>query len=411
MIVFGFIFLSIAILICSGLMVAYSNANKIYLNLESKKADDENNYLKIVTEQPRLFIGALKVGNNLFITILSMLFFTTFFDSYEIDDLWKVLLFLFLLYLISKFIPQTFVKPFANDIILAAKPLIQIILKIFGSLAQYFISISEKSLEKKYPHAKEADFNLLSTSDLGSYISQQMKASNQQEQLENEFEILKNALSFPKVKVKEIMTPRNEFEYVNELDEIITIRKKFLDTGFSKVLVINDTNEHFVGYLHTYDLLELQQPIENFIRPFVYVYDDLLIKDLLNTLTLRKKSIALVKNSDNEIIGLVTLEDIIEELFGEITDEHDDTLIAKQISVNEYIFSANLDIDDLKEKFNVTIPESEHYHTLGGFIYHHINRNPKSKETFTLGNIKIKILAATNTRIKTVALTLLNIQN
>ncbi len=143
MITFGFIFLSIAVLICSGLMVAYSNANKIYLNLESKKTDADNHYLKTVTEQPRLFIGALKVGNSIFITILSLLFFTTFLNSYEFDDLWKVLLFLFLLYIISKFIPQAFVKPFANEIILAAKPFIQVILKLFGTIAQFFISISE----------------------------------------------------------------------------------------------------------------------------------------------------------------------------------------------------------------------------------------------------------------------------
>jgi len=405
MITFGFIFLSIAVLICSGLMVAYSNANKIYLNLESKKTDADNHYLKTVTEQPRLFIGALKVSNSIFITVLSLLFFTTFLNSYEFDDLWKVLLFLFLLYIISKFIPQAFVKPFANEIILTAKPFIQVILKLFGTIAQFFISISEKSLERKYPYAKDTEFNLLSTGDLGTYISQQIQASNQQEQLENEFEILKNALSFPKVKVKEIMTPRNEFEYINENDDIEIIRKKFVDTGFSKVLVINDTNEHFIGYLHTYDLLQLQQPIEDFIRPFVYVYDDLLIKDLLNTLTIRKKSIALVKNTENEIIGLVTLEDIIEELFGEITDEHDDTLIAKQISDNDFIFSASLDIDDLQEKFNVVIPESDHYNSLGGFIFHHLKRHPKVKETITIKSFKIKILAATNTRIKTVALT------
>lgn len=405
MITFGFVFLSIAVLICSGLMVAYSNANKIYLNLESKKTDVHNHYLKTVTEQPRLFIGALKVGNSIFITALSLLFFTTFLNSYEVDDLWKVLLFLFLLYIISKFIPQTFVKPFANDIILTAKPFIQIILKLFGNIAQFFISISEKSLERKYPYAKDTEFNLLSTGDLGTYISQQIQASSQQEQLENEFEILKNALSFPKVKVREIMTPRNEFEYINEKDAIETIRKKFVDTGFSKILVINNTSEHFIGYLHTYDLLQLQQPIESFLRPFVYVYDDLLIKDLLNTLTLRKKSIALIKNTENEIIGLVTLEDIIEELFGEITDEHDDTLIAKQISDTDFIFSASLDIDDLKEKFDLYIPESEHYNSLGGFIFHNLKRHPKAKEIFTIKSFQIKILAATNTRIKTVALT------
>lgn len=405
MIIFGFIFLSIAVLICSGLMVAYSNANKIYLNLESKKTEANNHYLKTVTEQPRLFIGSLKVGNSIFITALSLLFFTTFLNTYEADDLWKILLFLFLLYIISKFLPQTFVKPFANDIILTAKPFIQIILKLFGSIAQFFISISEKTLERKYPFAKDTEFNLLSTGDLGTYISQQIQASNQQVQLENEFEILKNALSFPRVKVKEIMTPRNEFEFVNENDDIEIIRKKFVDTGFSKVLVINDTNEHFIGYLHTYDIMQLQQPIEDFIRPFVYVYDDLLIKDLLNTLTLRKKSIALVKNQENDIIGLVTLEDIIEELFGEITDEHDDTLVAKQLSETEFIFSASLDIDDLKEKFGIVIPTSEHYHSIGGFIFYHLKRHPKAKEIITIKSFKIKILAATNTRIKTIALT------
>lgn len=388
-------------------MTAYSNANKIYLNLESKKHETHNHYLKIVTEQPRLFIGALKVGNSIFITVLSLLFFTTFLSSYELADGWKVVVFLILLYIIAKFIPQTFVKPFANEIILAAKPFIQIILKLFGSVAQFFISVSEKTLQRKYPYAKDSEFNLLSTGDLGTYISQQIQASSQQEQLENEFEILKNALSFPKVKVKEIMTPRNEFEFVSEESDIESIRKKFIDTGFSKVLITNDTGEHFVGYLHTYDLLQLQKPIDDFIRPFVYVYDDLLIKELLNTLTLRKKSIALVKNQENDIIGLVTLEDIIEELFGEITDEHDDTLIAKQLSETEFIFSASLEIDDISEKFDVVIPESEEYHTLGGFIFYHLKRHPKVKETITVKSFKIKILAATNTRIKTVALTLL----
>lgn len=407
MVTFGFIFASICVLICSGLMTAYSNANKIYLNLESKKHDTNNHYLKIVTEQPRLFIGALKVGNSIFITLLSLLFFTTFLDTYEWDAAWKVVVFLVLLYIIAKFIPQTFVKPFANEIILAAKPFIQLILKLFGSIAQFFVSISEKSLEKKYPYAKDTEFNLLSTGDLGSYISQQIQASSQQEQLENEFEILKNALSFPKVKVKEIMTPRNEFEFVSEEAEIEDIRKKFVDTGFSKILISNDTNEHFVGYLHTYDLLQLQQPINDFIRPFVYVYDDLLIKDLLNTLTLRKKSIALVKNHENDIIGLVTLEDVIEELFGEITDEHDDTLIAKQISETEFIFSASLELDDIQEKFDIHLPQSDEYHTLGGYIFHQLKRQPKVKEIITIKPFKIKILAATNTRIKTVSLTLL----
>lgn len=407
MVTFGFIFASICVLICSGLMTAYSNANKIYLNLESKKHDTNNHYLKIVTEQPRLFIGALKVGNSIFITLLSLLFFTTFLDTYEWDAAWKVVVFLVLLYIIAKFIPQTFVKPFANEIILAAKPFIQLILKLFGSIAQFFVSISEKSLEKKYPYAKDTEFNLLSTGDLGSYISQQIQASSQQEQLENEFEILKNALSFPKVKVKEIMTPRNEFEFVSEEAEIEDIRKKFVDTGFSKILISNDTNEHFVGYLHTYDLLQLQQPINDFIRPFVYVYDDLLIKDLLNTLTLRKKSIALVKNQENDIIGLVTLEDVIEELFGEITDEHDDTLIAKQISETEFIFSASLELDDIQEKFDIHLPQSDEYHTLGGYIFHQLKRQPKVKEIITIKPFKIKILAATNTRIKTVSLTLL----
>lgn len=405
MIIFGFIFFSIGILICSGLMVSYSNANKIYLNLESKKNENKNQYLKTITEQPRLFIGSLKVGNSIFITMISFLFFVAFLNSYEIDDLWMIFIFLISLYIISKFIPQTFVKPFANEIIVSSKPFIQIILNIFGPIAQIFIDLAERLLEKKHPNSKEVNFNLLSMGDLGTYISQQIKASNQQEQLENEFEILKNALSFPKVRVKEIMTPRNEFEFINENDAIDTIRKKFIDTGFSKVLVINNTKEHFIGYLHTYDLLELKEPIEPFLRPFVYVYDDILIKDLLNTLTLRKKSIALIKNTENDIIGLVTLEDIIEELFGEITDEHDDTLIAKQIAENQYIFSASLDIDDLKEKFQIHIPQSEHYHSLGGFIFHELKRHPKTKETITIHPYKIKILAATTTRIKTISLT------
>src|SRR5690606_24343767 len=136
MITFGFILFSICVLICSGLMIAYSNANKIYLNLESKKNEDKNHYLKTVTEQPRLFIGSLKVGNSIFITVLSLLFFTTFLHSYETDDLWKIAVFLIILYIISKLIPQTFVKPFDNENILATNPIIKIIQKILGGKAR-----------------------------------------------------------------------------------------------------------------------------------------------------------------------------------------------------------------------------------------------------------------------------------
>ncbi len=404
MIVFGFVFLSICIIICSGLMVAYANANKIYLNIESKKTESNNNYLKTVTEQPYLFIGSLKICISVFVTLHALLFFTHFYQPSTFKSIWLTIIYIFFMYLFTKFIPQTLFKPFANETLIASKPIIEILLKIFGNTAAIFIKISEKLLPGK-TSISTTNFNLLSSGDLGTYISQQIKASNQQEQLENEFEILKNALSFPKVKVKEIMTPKNEFEYVNENDSIDIIRKKFVDTGFSKIIVVNTTNEHYIGYLHTYDLLQLQQPIDKTIRAFIYVYEDLLIKDLLNTLTLRKKSIALVKNQENDIVGLITLEDIIEELFGEITDEHDDTLIAKQIGENNYIFSAQLDLDDINEKFNLQIPTSEHYNSLGGFIYHNLQRHPKTKETVSIKSFKIKILSATNTRIKTVALT------
>lgn len=404
MIVFGFVFFSICIVICSGLMVAYANANKIYLNIESKKAETNNNYLKTVSEQPYLFIGALKISNSVFVTLHALLFCNNYLLQINNKSIWLVVSYIFLMYLLTKFIPQTLFKPFANETIIAAKPIIQFLLKFFGNIAAVFIKISEKLLPGK-ANIKTTQFNLLSTGDLGTYITQQIKASNQQEQLENEFEILKNALSFPKVKVKEIMTPKNEFEYVIEIDSIDTIRKKFVDTGFSKIIVVNTTNEHYIGYLHTYDLLQLQQPIDKTIRAFIYVYEDLLIKDLLNTLTLRKKSIALVKNHENEIVGLITLEDIIEELFGEITDEHDDTLIAKHIGENNYILSAQLDLDDINEKFNLQIPTSEHYNSLGGFIFHNLQRHPKVKETVNIKSFKIKILSATNTRIKTVALT------
>src|SRR5690606_11085826 len=136
MVTIGFILGCLCVLICSGLMTAYSNANKIYLNLESKKSDQSNHFLKIITEQPRLFIGSLKVANSIFITGLCLLFFVHFFDSYEFIDIYKVIIFIICLYIVAKFIPQTIVKPFANEIIIASKPLINFVLKLFGSIAK-----------------------------------------------------------------------------------------------------------------------------------------------------------------------------------------------------------------------------------------------------------------------------------
>lgn len=395
----------------SSLIVAYTYSNKIYLNLESKKESITSYTLKVLAENPRLYISSLKVGNTICLVIFSFYFFNFFSTNFQQIALtygelvfWITAIFsaTILVYIFSKFIPQTFVKPFANQILVNSNLSVKILIKIFSPITKPFLKLSDKILSKGFNLSQDKENQLLSIGELGSYITKQMEAAEVQENLDTELQILKNALAFTDVLVKDVMTPRLEIESVDINDSLEAVQQKFIDTGFSKLLVYEDKLDNIIGYVHIFELLESPTSIKNIMYPIEIVAETTYVKELFQRLSVKRKSIAMVVDEYGGLSGIITIEDIIEELFGEINDEHDEIteLIEKQIAPNKFIVSGRLDVEYINKKFNLNLLESESYNTIGGYILFYNHEIPKKGDCIEIEKFKFKILSSSEKKIE-----------
>lgn len=223
--------------------------------------------------------------------------------------------------------------------------------------------------------------------------------------MDAELQILQNALSFSEVRVKEVMTPRVDMSSVLINDDFESIREVFIETGYSKLLVYNEKSNNILGYIHVFDLLKQPEDIQEILRPIVEVYENTYINKLFQTLSLQQKSIAVVIDEYGEISGMVTMEDIIEELFGEIDDEHDhDEWVEKKLDDNKYILSARLEVEYLNEKYELNLPVSDDYNTLGGFVITHCDQIPAEGTIVHVEKFRLKVLSATERKVDVVEL-------
>ncbi len=403
----------IFLFILSSLIAAYRYANKVLLALELKKNENEKiSYtLRMVTENPRLYVASLKFGSvicwaivvyyawNLAIILLQSsanqnVFFLAYFAIAMI-----------ILYLVEHFLPKIFIKPNATFVLTQMDTIIGALLKILVPFTRPLIQFADFCLIRFFGIQPTKNTNLLSIGELGSYISKQIDAVEQKEDLDAELQILQNALSFTDVKVKTVMTPRVDMSSVLLNDDFEHIRQVFVETGYSKLLVYDEKGSNPLGYIHVFDLLKQPKNLQEILRPIIEVYENTYINDLFQTLSLQQKSIAVVIDEYGDISGMVTMEDIIEELFGEIDDEHDhEERIEKKIDEHKYIFSARLEVEYLNEKYNLQLPESDDYNTLGGFVITHCNQIPLKGDVATINNYQIKILSATERKIDVIEL-------
>lgn len=417
MTIFLLIITLLLILVFSSLIVAYNYSNKIYLNLESKKESVSSYTLKVLAENPRLYITSLKFGNTLCLAIFCYYLYMFFEEYYEYTAYqygYGVYLSVFLIagillvYLFSKFLPQTFVKPFATQIITNCDLLIRILLKLLSPFTKPLLLFADFILKKFFNLHPSKDIQLLSIGDLGSYITKQMEASEEQENLDTELQILKNALAFTDVKVKEIMTPRVEIEAVEINSPLQVVKERFISTGYSKLLVYDTNSDNIVGYIHIFGMLQNPDSIKNILYPIEIVADSTYIKELFQNLSVNRKSTAIVVDEYGGLTGMVTIEDIIEELFGEIDDEHDDLVewVEKQVKENKYIFSARLEVSYLNEKYKLNLEESNDYNTLAGYIISNRHTIPQKNEIIHIENNQFKVLASSDKRLEIIEVTL-----
>jgi len=361
----------------SGMEIAFVAANKLHIELEKKKEGLLPRVLGIITEKSSKFITTMLVGNNISLVIYSyfmgkllMGWFQLLLPSdfmivnYLLSDLellTQTVISTLLILITAEFVPKALFRIYANET-----------LKLFAFPAYLF-------------------FN---------YISEQLETGNEDEDVDSEIQIFQNALEFHKVKAREIMVPRTEIIAIDIHTNVNVLKNTFIETGFSKILVYKNSLDDIIGYVHAFELFKQPKTIKSILLPVEIVPESMVIGDVLNVLIKKRKSIAVVVDEYGGTSGIITVEDVVEELFGEIEDEHDNQeLLEEKIAENEYNFSARLEVDYLNEEYNLDIPKEDAYETLGGFIINQTENIPEEKEVVNIEGFYIQIIKASSTKI------------
>ena len=410
----------ICLLLCaffSGMEIAFVSSNKIYLEIEKKQDNFLSNILTKLTEKPSKFIATMLVGNNISMVVYgffmgdivmkwiqSFPFQLSNFASLLIQTLISTLIVL----ITSEFLPKVFFQVYSNSLMKFFAIPSYIFYITFNFISTFVIWISDFILKKFFNTEGDYVPSFFSKVELGNYINEQMSSVQDHEEVDSEIQIFQNALEFSGVKARDIMTPRTELAAIDVFDSIAELRELFINTGYSKIIVYENSIDDIIGYVHSFELFKKPKTIKSILIPVEFVPETIFIKDGLNLLTKKRKSVAVVLDEYGGTAGIITIEDIIEELFGEIEDEHDsdEALIEKQIDVNTYLFSARLDVEYINEQYKLNIPENDSYGTLGGFIVNSSKEIPEKGDKIVIENFHFVIEEATNTKIEVVKMTI-----
>jgi putative hemolysin len=401
----------------SGMEIAFISSNKIYLEIEKKQDNFLSKILTRLTEKPSKFIAAMLIGNNIALVVYGFLMgdlLMNWIDSlqYHFSDLLNLfiqtLLSTLVVLITAEFLPKVFFQIYANTLIkFFAIPAYGFYI-LFYFISSFFIWVSDFILKKFFGSDGDQVQLYFSKIELGNYIVEQMSTVDDDDDVDSEIQMFQNALEFSGVKARDVMSPRTEIVAIDLFDTIAELKELFIETGYSKIVVYENSLDDIVGYVHSYDLFKKPTSIKAIVISVEFVPETIYVKDVMNLLTKKRKSVAVVLDEYGGTSGIVTIEDIVEELFGEIEDEHDsdEELIEKELGDDTYLFSARFDVEYLNQTYKLSIPESDSYGTLGGFIVDFTNDIPLKGEAITIGNYHFIIEEATNKKIELVKLTI-----
>ena len=400
----------------SGMEIAFVSSNKIYLEIEKKQDNFVSNILTKLTEKPINFVVTMFIGNTIAMVVygfymgdLLMRWFGTLglFMSEGLTLVLQILISTIVILFTAEFLPKVFFQIYANTLIKIFAVPAYFFYKIFYFIAAFFIGISDYILRKFFKTEGDITPLFFSKIELGDYITEQMSTVEDNELVDSEILMFQNALEFSGVKARDVMTPRTEITAIDLLDSIEDLRQLFIETGFSKIVVYQNSFDDIIGYVHSFDMFKKPKSIEEIVISVEFVPQTIFIKDAMNLLTKKRKSVAVVLDEYGGTSGIITLEDIVEELFGEIQDEHDsdEELIEKELGNGAFVFSARLDVEYLNETYKLNIPEEDSYGTLGGFIVDHTKEIPQKGDVISIGIYSFVIEEATNKKIELVKMT------
>ena len=397
----------------SGMEIAFISSNKIYLEIEKKQDNFLSRILTKLTENPSKLIAAMLIGNNIALVIygffmgeLLMRWIESFgyHLSSIIDLLIQTVLSTLIVLITAEFLPKVFFQIYANTLIkFFAVPAYAFYI-LFYFISTFFIWVSDFVLKKFFKTEGDQVQIYFSKVELGNYITEQMSTVEDNEEVDSEIQMFQNALEFSGVKARDVMSPRTEIVAIDLHDSIDELNKLFIETGYSKIVVYESSLDDIVGYVHSFDLFKKPVSIKEIVILVEFVPETIYIKDAMNLLTKKRKSVAVVLDEYGGTSGIITIEDIVEELFGEIEDEHDseEELIEKELGNDTYLFSARFDVEYLNQTYKLQIPERDSYGTLGGFIVDFTKEIPQKGAVIFIGIFHFVIEEATNKKIELV---------
>ncbi len=402
----------------SGMEIAFVSANKLQIEIEKQQQSFVSSILTKFTKKPSNFITTMLIGNNIALVIygyymgdLLIQFIAPYIENQFVILLMQTFISTIIILITAEFLPKAIFRIYSNEALRFFSIPAYIFFILFYFLSIIISIISNFILKFFFNTEEDTISQVFSKKELGSFISQQLETT-QGEEIDSEIQIFKNALEFHNVKAREIMVHRTEIKALDVHSNLEKLKKVFIETGFSKILIYKNTLDNIIGYVNAFDLFKNQNNIRSMIKLVEFVPESMTIKNILNTLSKKKKSVAIVLDEYGGTSGLITKEDIIEELFGEIEDEHDNTeLINKKINNREYLLSAKLEIDFINEIYNIDLPKEEAYETLGGYIVNYTETIPQLNDVILIDNFEITIKKVTKTKIEEVYLTIKEIKN
>lgn len=370
---FGIISMLMLSAIFSGIEIAFVSSDKLHIELQKEKGRFGSNVIAYFSNRPSIFIGVLLVGNTLSLTFYAM-FMTRalkgwldgFIFSDNLEMLTETVISTIIVLFTAEFIPKSLFLINPHRMLFALSIPLQIIYWVLYIPVFLIVGFSKILITKVFRWEFSEDKPVFGLTDLNNYIQKIMARPGLSEEVDIDTDILANAMDFRTIQVRECMIPRIEINAIDVSDTVENLRKLFVKTGNSKILVYQDSIDNIIGYCHSSNLFRKPQEIDSIISSILVVPETRLAHELLIEFIDKRKSIALVVDEFGGTAGIVTMEDVIEEIFGEIKDEYDDVdLVESKLGENTYIFSARHEIDYLNEKYELEIPEGD-YDTLGG---------------------------------------------
>ncbi len=404
--------------------IAFISSNKIHIEIEKKQKGFLAKILARLTKKPSKFIATMLIGNNIALVVYGLFMGELLMNWFvglastsngfvqllltDFSLIAQTIISTIIILLTAEFLPKVLFQIYSNTLLKVLALPAYVFYVLFSFISDFIIKISDFVLKTLFKTDGDEVQLAFSKVELGDYITEQMETVEKEDEMDSEIQMFQNALEFAEVKAREVMVPRTEITAVELHETPKNLTKLFTDTGYSKILIFKDTIDNIIGYVHSYELFKKPQTIKSILLPVEFVPETMLIHDILDVLTKKRKSIAVVLDEYGGTSGIMTVEDIVEELFGEIEDEHDSTdLIEEQIDEGTYKFSARLEVDYINENYKLELPETDEYETLGGFIVNKTGEIPEQDSEIVVDNFCFNILEVSNTKIDLVTLQVL----